>query len=472
MKTIKFKTFKMALLTLLVVALGCERELDDNAPLAGFSTTGDIFNDTPVSLGEDFYFPYGNSNFEVINFQGTDTYQGNASIEINVPNADNVNGNYAGAIFRVDGAGRDLSGFDALTFYAKASQGITLDQIGFGEDFLENNYVTSITNLSIGTGWEKYIIPIPDASKLTEERGMFRYSAGTQSTGGFGYTIWLDEIKFEKLGTIAQPRPAIANGNDIVVDTFAGASVIINGFTETFNLANGNNQTVQVAPGYYTFSSSDPSVASVNAAGEVTILTNGTTVITATLNNMDAEGSVTINSVGSFEFAPTPTRDPNNVTSIFSDHYTSIPVDFFNGYWEPFQTTLSADFAVNGDNILSYTNFNFVGHQFSSPTVDATVQSNLHVNMFIPADIPADLDFLITIKDFGADQADGGGDDTIQQAFFYANDFQANTWATLEIPITIANRNNIGQIIYENINNPTTSSIENFYLDNIYFYQN
>ena len=93
MKTIKFKTFKMALLTLLVVALGCERELDDNAPLAGFSTTGDIFNDTPVSLGEDFYFPYGNSNFEVINFQGTDTYQGNASIEINVPNADNVNGN-------------------------------------------------------------------------------------------------------------------------------------------------------------------------------------------------------------------------------------------------------------------------------------------------------------------------------------------------------------------------------------------
>ncbi|MEN8885064.1 MAG: glycosyl hydrolase family 16, partial [Winogradskyella sp.] len=124
----------------------------------------------------------------------------------------------------------------------------------------------------------------------------------------------------------------------------------------------------------------------------------------------------------------------------------------------------------DGDNILNYTNFNFVGNQFANPTVDATEKSNLHVNMYIPADIPADLDFLITIKDFGADQADGGGDDTIQQVFFFAADFTSNTWATLEIPITMANRNNIGLIIYENINNPTTSSIENFYLDNIYFY--
>ncbi|MBK7097029.1 MAG: hypothetical protein IPH57_18995 [Saprospiraceae bacterium] len=42
-----------------------------------------------------------------------------------------------------------------------------------------------------------------------------------------------------------------------------------------------------------------------------------------------------------------------NVSSIFSDTYTNIPVDYYNGYWQPYQTTLSADFEVNGDRICT-----------------------------------------------------------------------------------------------------------------------
>lgn len=471
MKNRKLIKFRNAFVFGLVLTLtfGCERDISDDAIPATFSSEGDVFIDTPIAMGSDFYLPFGGSRFDAASFDG-EGYESEFSMRVDVPNADDPNGNFAGAILRVDGAGRDLSGFDALTFWAKASRGVNIGEVGFGLDFIIDKYRVAATNLSLGTNWSKYVIPIPDASKLMEERGVFWYAMGTQGTGGSGYTVWFDDIRFEKLGTIAQPRPVISNGNDAVVDTFVGASVVVGGLTETFNLASGINQTVDVAPSFYQFTSSNPSVAVVNESGAISILADGTSVITATLNGMDVEGSLTINSLGSFAFAPTPTRDPNNVTSIFSDAYTSIPVDFFNGFWEPFQTTLSADFSVNGDNILNYTNFNFVGNQFSSPTVDATVKSNLHVNMFIPAEIPADLDFLITIKNFGPDQADGGGDDSIQQVFFYADDFQANTWATLEIPITLANRNNIGQIIYENINNPTTSSIESFYLDNIYFY--
>ena len=59
--------------------------------------------------------------------------------------------------------------------------------------------------------------------------------------------------------------------------------------------------------------------------------------------------------LGDFNFAPTPTRDPNNVISIFSDVYNNVPVDFFNGFWQPYQTTESADFEINGDNVLNYT---------------------------------------------------------------------------------------------------------------------
>jgi hypothetical protein len=60
---------------------------------------------------------------------------------------------------------------------------------------------------------EKYIIPIPDASKLRAERGLFWYAEGAEN--GKGYTFWIDELKFEKLGTIAQPGPSISNGDKV-----------------------------------------------------------------------------------------------------------------------------------------------------------------------------------------------------------------------------------------------------------------
>ncbi|MDC0006733.1 Ig-like domain-containing protein [Winogradskyella sp.] len=462
------RAFSLGLVLTLI--LGCERDISDDAVEATFSNIGDVFTDNFVGMGSDFYFPFADSKFDAFSVDNNEGYNSAASYRVDVPNANDATGNYAGAILRIDGDGRDLSSYDALTFWAKASQGVSVDALGFGQDFGENKHQVTANNVSVGTNWAKYTIPIPDASRLVNERGMFWYAAGTQATGGSGYVLWFDDIKFETLGTIAQPRLAIANGNDISIDTFIGVTLPVTGLVETYNLASGVDQSVSPAPSYYTFTSSNPGVASVSEAGIITVNTAGTAVITATLNGLQAEGSLTVNSLGNFQLAPVPTRNPDDVTSIFSDVYTNTPVDFFNGFWEPFQTTLSADFAVDGDNILNYTNFNFVGNQFANPTVDATEKSNLHVNMYIPADIPSDLDFLITIKDFGADQADGGGDDTIQQVFFFAADFTSNTWATLEIPITMANRNNIGLIIYENINNPTTSSIENFYLDNIYFY--
>jgi hypothetical protein len=36
---------------------------------------------------------------------------------------------------------------------------------------------------------------------------MFWYAEGPEN--GNGYTFWIDELKYEKLGTVAQPRPAI-----------------------------------------------------------------------------------------------------------------------------------------------------------------------------------------------------------------------------------------------------------------------
>ena len=89
--------------------------------------------------------------------------------------------------------------------------------------------------------------------------------------------------------------------------------------------------------------------------------------------------------------------------------------------------------------------------------------------MYIPGQVPANFDFLITVVDFGPDQKDGGGDDTREQLFVRkSSKIVANEWITIEFPLTLANKNNMGQIIYENIN---FSSLRNVYLDNIYFYK-
>lgn len=464
MKNIKFIYLKITLLFGLIftMTVSCERDLSEDVEFGKFGTSGEVFIDG--FSGGLSYDPFGDSKLDAFSVDSEVKYSGSASMRFDVPSFGDPLGAYAGATFR-DASGRNLTGYDALTFWVKASQAATLNEVGFGNDFEGNKYLATLNNVPLTTYWQKIIIPIPDASKLHQEKGMFWYAEGPEN--GFGYTFWIDDLKFEKLGTIGQPKPAIVNGKDLIQDTYTGVNLKVTGLTQTFNLGSGLNQTVSVAPSYFDFASSDPSLASVNEFGDIEIINDGAPVITASLAGVEAAGSLTVNSLGDFQLAPVPTRASGNVTSIFSDSYTNSPVDFFNGFWEPYQTTLSADFQVEGNNILNYTNFNFVGNQFSNPTIDASQKSNVHIDMFIPSEVPSNMDFLITIVDFGIDQAQGGGDDTREQIFFDKSIWVANTWITLEFPITLSSRNSIGQIIYENIN---FSSLGSFYLDNIYFY--
>ncbi|TDP59415.1 glycosyl hydrolase family 16 [Flavobacterium dankookense] len=450
----------------LVTSFNCERELSDDARLATYAKTAEIFTDSFVGMGSNFYFPYSGSKPTAWSVDETEGYNSNASLRFDVPNSNDPEGTYAGAIFRIDGAGRDLTDYDALTFYIKASQGVTIGELGFGEDFEQNTYMATITNVSVGTNWTKVIIPIPDASKLLQERGMFRYAAGTQGTNGFGYTIWVDDLKFEKLGTIVPLNASIMNGANVTRDTFVGLESAVNGIITSFNMPNGVNQSVTISPSYLNFNSSNSSVATVNEAGIVTPIAAGTAVITATFNGQPTAGSLTLNCQGVFANAPIPTRNQANVLSVFSDTYNNVPVTYYNGFWGG-STTGSADFSVNGNNVLNYTTFNYVGIALTNPTLNTSNMTNVHFNMYIPGNVPPNFSFLISIEDWGPNQVDNGGDDTRQQIFVNASQVQPNTWVTIEAPLTLINRNNIGLIILENING---SSLTNFYMDNIYFY--
>jgi len=459
--TIRTRLLKYAPIGVLAVLLlsGCQRELNDLQPVS-YPTNPEVFINS-FSPGLN-YAAFGGSVPTAFDVDNSVTYASTSttSMRFEVPDAGDPRGAYAGGTYFTS-VGRDLSGYDALTFWMKASQPANIDVLGFGNDLGANKYQASISDVAVTTNWQKYIIPLPNPSKLTAERGMFFYSEGPEDDRG--YTFWIDELKYEKLGTVAHPEHAILNGQDQVETAFLGVSKVIGGLSSTFNLPSGINQTVNVTPAYFEFASSNESVATVNASGVVSVVGGpGNATITATVGGVPAKGSLTLQSVGNFQPAPMPTRPAANVISLFSNAYTNVPVDYYNGYWAPFQTTQSADFTVNGDNILHYTDFNFVGIQFSSPTVNATAMTHLHVDIYLPNTLPANSRFKIEVVDNGT-----GGTGAFTTNIPVA---QSQQWISLDIPFSnfagLSNRNNLFQVIFVDEDN----NIPSFYADNVYFY--
>jgi len=463
---LNFKTqlaYQLSLWMVVFAVFSCENEPDEFES-ASYSKNPEVFIDT-FSSGL-LFSSYGGAVANAFQVDPDVAYNNTAaSMRFDVPNVNDPAGAYAGGSFYTS-VGRDLSSYDALTFWAKSTVAATIDVVGFGNDFGDNKYQASISGLQISTVWKKYIIPIPDPSKLTIERGMFFISEGPEN--GNGYSFWIDEVKFEKLGTINPQQPQILNGQDVVQTAFVGVTNTIDGLVCSFNMPNGINQAVNVTPAYFTYTSSNPAVATVNEQGIVTTVGAGTTVITATVNGVQALGSLTINSAGEFVHAPTPTANAADVISIFTEAYPNVPVNYYNGYWQPFQTTQSADFTVGTDNVLNYTNFNFVGIEFSAPTVDASGMSHLHIDLYIPNALPAGANFKVGLNDFGADGAFGGGNDSGSTVTFTAPTLISQGWISLNIPLSsfvgLTNRAHLGQIVFEGAN------ITSFYADNIYFF--
>ena len=449
---------------LLLTAWACERDIADLEP-AAYSTNPNVFIDG-FSAGLN-YGAYGGSVPTAFQVDNEVTYnQSRASMRIEVPDANDSRGAYAGGAFFTS-VGRDLSGYDALTFWAKSSQPATIDVLGFGNDFGANTYQVSITGVAVNTNWKKYYIPIPDPSKFKMERGMFYYSEGPENERG--YTFWIDEVKFEKLGTIAHPKFSILDGQDQVETSFVGVTKVIGGLSAAFNLPNGVDQEINITTSYFEFVSSDPAIATVNSAGLVTVVGGpGTATITATVGGIAVQGSLRIQSVGNFQPAPNPTRPASRVISIFSDAYPNVPVNYYNGYWQPWQTTVSNDFSVLGNNVLNYTIFNFVGIEFSSPTVNANAMTHLHMDVFIPGPVAPGRELRVIVVDFGPDGGFQGGDDTRHSTTFTAPRLVSGSWISLDLPFssmtTLTRRANLAQIILEGGDGGS------IYVDNVYFY--
>ncbi|WP_421804332.1 carbohydrate-binding protein [Flagellimonas sp.] len=466
-KTINFRSIFLLSLACTLM-MGCEREFSEDVEFASFPPNGDVFLDT-FSAGLN-YFPFvdAGADPEAFSVDTDEAFEGEASMRFDVPAFGN---GFVGAAFNTT-ARRDLSGFDALTFYAKASQAASINSIGYGISGETNNkFQVTANNLNVSTRWEKYVIPIPDPSKLINETGLFWLSEGASFEGDEGgYVLWLDEVKFEKLGTVAQPRPAILDGADVEQEGFLGIPLQIGGLTQTFNTASGN-VTVLAQPSYFDFESSNNSVATVNGLGTVSIIGRGEATISATLANVAASGSLSLTVENSFDFAPTPPeRDPADVISIFSEAYTNVAVDYFNGFFTPDgQTTQGGapPLDLNGDRIINYTDLNFVGIGFFDEVapINATEMTTLHVDIKVNESLqPGDFIRLQLLN------AVGSGNETSGSVTFNADTFTTNQWVSLDIPLAdftgLGNRTQLGLLFFI-----TDSTVSNIFVDNIYFYR-
>jgi hypothetical protein len=442
---------------LLVLAAACDRDTNNLQP-EPLSTDGTVFVE---SFGRGVSFQgFSGSNTNAMRIDSTVRHAGVASVRVTIPNVNDPAGGYSGGAFVAE-VPRDLSGFDALTFWARASKAATLDVAGIGNDNTGTSKYTAEANaLALTTEWKKFVLPIPLASKLTAEKGMFYFAEGPEN--GVGYTLWLDDIKYEKLGTITNPRPQLVPQPTLTDEV--GAVRTLEGGVVTFTVS-GADQSIDAAPGYFTYTSSNTAVATVGANGAITTVGAGSSTITATLGTTPAAGSVTLTTVAPpTAAAPTPTHAAADVVSLFSNAYTNVPVATWSATWDQADV---ADVQVGGNAAKKYTNLSFAGIEFTGPTVNAAAMTHLHLDVFA-LDATA---FRVKLVDFGANGAFGGGDDTEHEVALSAGStprVTAGQWSSLDIPLSsftgLTGRGHIAQLIL-------SGSSSTVYVDNVYFYK-
>jgi len=478
-----------------VVFTSCERDISEDAVPATFPTTAEVYTDNPVGLTDEFFIsfdPVGGANPEAFGTDDNEAYLGTSSVRIDVPAPNDPDGAFVGGIFKDRGEGRNLTGYDALTFWVKGSTTATVGTFGFGTDFETSPFPVEISDIQLSTDWRKVTIPIPNSNKLTQEKGLFLFSAGSfdlditpddsgdPGTVDVGYTFWIDEIKFENLGTIGQYNPVMLNGEDVEQQGFINVPVELDGLQVSANLASGENVTVSAAPGYFEFESSNPEVATVDENGQVSVIGAGEVTITASMNGIAAEVSLTLEVEGTFNTAPTPPdRMPENVVSLFSDAYDNVPVRHYNGFFQ-FATTQGGEGADPNnvdikiplgdgtfDNIINYRDLNFVsiGTYETVPFADASEMTHLHVDINVRDQSIQASDFIsLEIESNTGTGNASGGSVTIN-----GSQFTSEEWLTLDIPLTDFSGSidfgNVGQLFFV-----SDATISNIFVDNVYFY--
>jgi hypothetical protein len=376
-------------------------------------------------------------------------HSGTASLKIPV-----TTGYTGGAL--VAATAQDLSMYNALTFWAKNDMpSFKLDGVGIANNAVTTVFACERNGVSLSATWTKYYIPIPVASKLTAETGLFHFAEGS---GEGAYNIWIDDIQYENVtgGIIGTPTAAIATETQAKE---VGATFSPNGCTSTYPV-NSIDQQMQTSKAFFTWTTSPTGIASFDATGTGTALAPGSTSITGKLGAVNAAGTLTLNVtavVAPTIAAPTPTTVAADVKSLFSGAYTNIPVETWSTSWSSCCNTLT-DLQIAGNATKKYDLFHFAGVEFINTGVDGTVYDKMHIDVWTPETAKP---FSIRLVDFNG--AHSEADVTKTPA--------SKTWVSYDIPLsdftTLAGKSKLSQILFLVAPNTTGT----FFIDNVYFYK-
>lgn len=412
-----------------------------------------------------FYQPFAWSKPDAVQTDPDTVFAGVQGLAITIPDPEDPEGGYAGGAFTCTFA-HDLTAFNALTFWARASTNATLDVVGIGNDNTgTSRFTADVTDYPLTTTWQKYVIPFPLPGKLNDEQGLFFFAEGPEN--GNGYQIWMDEIIFEDLATITNPRPALTTQT---IDVELGDTIDIANGTVTFDV-DGADVAVNTMPGYFDFTASNETVVSVQGDGTIVAAGAGSATLTATLGGTPATGVIAVNVTAPPDEpstpAPTPTADPGDVISLFSDVYTGHPVDTWSAAWDMADVE---DYLIGSDSTRKYTNLIFAGIEFTTTTVDASSMTHFHIDVWTPDPTGAPAVFKIKLVDFGADGVwDGGANDDVEHEITLdESTMNTGSWVSMDLPLAdftnLTTREHLAQLIISG--DPNT-----VYVDNVYFHK-
>jgi hypothetical protein len=434
---------------------GCFERDTTGLPEAPASTDPVIFDDDFGAAVD--YQAFLGSKTDAVQIDTETSQSGTASLKVTVPGPGAVDGTYAGGAFTTYNV-RDLTGYNALTFYAKASMEATLDVAGLGNDNTGTSLYTAESHgLPLSTEWGRYVIPIPLPERLSVEGGLFFFAEGYENNTG--YTIWFDDVRFDSLAVISNPRPYMATRTR---QAFVGTAVEAESTRVAFDV-DGDTVIVTHFPAYFDYFSSNENVATVSG-GSINVVGGGSATITAKLDTIDVVGSLTLNVLAPPSApAPTPTVPAADVISLFSEAYTDIAVGAWNTYWQ-WSTAQVEDFTIDGDRVKLYTELNFVGIDFSAATVDASEMTHFHLDVWAPEGT----DFKVKLVAFNAlgqfiGQAELSFDESTTPTFV------PGVWCPLEIPLAdfalAVPRDHLAQLVL------STTDARTVFVDNVYFHK-
>jgi len=446
----------LAALLVLSTLIGCsERDLSTlpQAPA----------NDDPVVFDDAFgdgvdYQAFAGSKFDAVALDTDQVHVGTASLRVTVPGPGATDGTYAGGAFTCANY-RDLSSYDALVFYARSSVNSILDVAGFGNDNTGASlHDAQRSAIPLTTAWTLVVVPVPDPSRLNLERGLFFFAEGHENNVGF--TLWFDEIRFVRMGTITDPRPVMASRS---IDTFLGATVTAEDTRVTFAV-NGEDVEVEHSPRYFDYFSSDESVVRTSG-GLITAVGGGTARVTAKLDTVDVSGTITLNVLAPPDVpAPTPTLPAGDVIALFSDAYVNVPVDTWRAEWSVCGPV--EDLAIGGNDTKAYTGLVYAGIEFVTQLIDATGMTHVRLDVWAPVGSV----FRVKLVDFGEDGVYDLPVDQAELAFHAGSTpaFVAGQWSVLDIPLddfTLTSRAHLAQIVI------SSTDARTVFLDNVLFHR-